>query len=66
MIEVSKPVKTPVDRFVELADKLPLEAIVDIKTRMGDYVLSGGKINDPYMWQQARYAENLVEAGITR
>lgn len=66
MIEINKPVKTPVDRFVELADKLPVDAILDIKTRMGDHMVSGGKINDPYMWQQARYAENLVKAGVTR
>lgn len=63
-IEVNRPQETPVDRLSELADQLPFEVIIDIKTRMGDYVLSGGKLNDPYMWQQIRFAENWIKLNI--
>ncbi|MFD1418441.1 DUF6877 family protein [Companilactobacillus keshanensis] len=53
--------KLPVDSLSEIASDIPIEALIDIKNRMGDWVLSGGKQNDPYMWQQVRYAERFLK-----
>jgi hypothetical protein len=30
--------------------------------RIEDWLLSGGKADDPYVWQQLRYAERFVKA----
>lgn len=53
--------KLPVDRLAELAPRLPDEVMNDIRIRMGDWLVSGGSQNDPYMWQQVRFAENWIE-----
>lgn len=50
----------PVDRLTELSPMLPHEVIQDISKRMGNWVLGGGNPDDPYMWQQVRYAENWI------
>lgn len=53
--------KLPIDRLIELAPRVPFEITMDIKHRMGDWVLSGGKQDDPYMWQQVKFAENWLK-----
>lgn len=41
--------------------KLPTEAIADIDKRITDWMSQEGtSINDPYIKQQLRYAENLI------
>lgn len=50
----------PIDRLVELSFKVPAPIILDAKRRMSDWLLSGGKQDDPYMWQQVRFAENWL------
>ena len=55
---------TPADRLTEIVDQLPVEVLLDIKNRMGDYLLGGGKLTDPYMWQQIRFAENYLKYGV--
>lgn len=35
-----------------------------IKTRLGDWFMAGGGPNDAYVWQQARYLENLIKFGL--
>lgn len=54
--------KSPIDRILELSDRLPLAVLLDIKSRMGDWMLSGGKQDDPYMWQQVKFAENWLSS----
>ena len=44
----------------------PLEALQTIRVRLGDWFVSGGKPTDGYVWQQARYLENLVRYGLAR
>lgn len=50
----------PIERINELADKIPVIALEDIKNRISDWMASGGKETDPYIHQQLRYAENIV------
>lgn len=44
----------------------PLDALQTIRVRLGDWFVSGGKPTDGYVWQQARYLENLVRYGLAR
>ena len=53
---------SPLERINKVAHLLPIHVLEDIRTRMGDWMLGGGELNDPYMHQQARYAENVAES----
>ena len=54
---------TAKEMIVELLSKYsyPIAVIDDIRRRVGDFYLSGNSSddNDPYLWQQVRYLENL-------
>jgi len=50
----------PIQEIAKIAHKLPIEAIQDINQRIGDWLASGGKEDDPYIYQQLRYAERFV------
>lgn len=39
---------------------IPVAVLVDINKRISDWLASGGNINDSYILQQFRYAENIV------
>jgi len=42
-------------------NKLPVEAVEDINKRITDWMSEeGSSIDDPYIKQQFRYAENLI------
>ena len=42
-------------------NKLPIQAIEDINKRITDWMSEdGNSIEDPYIKQQLRYAENLI------
>lgn len=51
------------ERLVELLAtyRYPIAVINDVRMRVGDFYLSGNSSddNDPYLWQQVRYLENL-------
>lgn len=51
----------PMERLAELAEFIPLEAMLDIRSRIADWLIAGGKTNDSYIWQQVRYAENCAK-----
>lgn len=51
----------PIQEIVKIAHKLPIEAMQDINKRIGDWTMSGGNDDDPYVWQQLRYAERFVK-----
>lgn len=53
--------KLPIELINDVADLVPAEAIQDILARMDSWKSSGGKDDDPYMYQQARYAQNWAE-----
>ena len=48
------------EEFNKLADKLPMAILEDIHRRIGDWLASGGKENDPYIEQQLRYAKRFI------
>lgn len=49
---------SPIQIVEALFPLLPKKLLVDINGRMEDWIRSGGKSNDNYMYQQARVAEN--------
>lgn len=54
---------TAKEKIVELLSKYsyPITVINDIRGRLGDFYSSGNSSddNDPYLWQQVRYLENV-------
>ena len=53
----------PIQEIAQIAHKLPIEAIQDINQRIVDWMASGGNEDDPYVWQQLRYAKNILRSG---
>lgn len=41
------------------ASELPISVLSDVKQRIGDWLASGGKESDPYIWQQVSYAQKV-------
>ena len=41
----------------------PAETVLDIKQRLSDWLVSGGKPTDAYVWQQVRCLENCIKYG---
>lgn len=39
---------------------LPLTVLKDIDQRCGDWLAAGGKQDDPYIYQQLRFAERFL------
>ncbi|WP_198160039.1 MULTISPECIES: DUF6877 family protein [unclassified Sporosarcina] len=50
----------PIYEINRLADQLPLPIVQDLHQRIADWLSSGGNYDDPYMFQQLRYAENVA------
>ena len=53
--------KLPIELINEIAHKLPVEVLRDINQRMTDWKVSGGEDDDPYMYQQLQYANDVYE-----
>lgn len=53
------------ERISEAASHIPgniaLVVLTDVDKRISDWKASGGKDDDPYMEQQARYVENVAD-----
>lgn len=54
--------KTAMQQLSELSLQLPLNVLKDIDHRVSDRLAEGGDENDPYIWQQVRYAKNYIAA----
>lgn len=48
------------DAIMKHSSKIPFEALQDIQKRIGDWTSSGGSLDDPYIHQQYRYIEHLI------
>ena len=42
---------------------LPMSVLLDVKQRIEDWMLSGGKEEDPYIQRQIEYAEKVHRIG---
>jgi hypothetical protein len=51
----------PMDEIIKISNELPLEVVKDIDKRIGDWLASGGKEDDPYIFQQLSYAKRIVK-----
>ncbi|HLR58870.1 MAG TPA: hypothetical protein VK094_00130 [Pseudogracilibacillus sp.] len=40
--------------------KLPLEVKIDVSKRVGDWLSSGGNEDDPYIYQQLHFIEQVI------
>lgn len=47
--------------LIRYAHLIPHEVLVDIDKRIGDWLASGGSIDDGYIKQQFRYAEGFLK-----
>ena len=54
---------SPLQEINQIANELPLVVLTDINNRIGDWLASGGKENDPYIEQQLRFARRFVSEG---
>ncbi|WP_194287442.1 DUF6877 family protein [Gracilibacillus oryzae] len=50
------------EEIMKISSKLPFVILQDINQRIGDWLASGGKEDDPYIEQQLRFAQNVLEA----
>lgn len=49
-----------VRKISELSNmKLPVSVLLDVKQRIEDWMLSGGREEDPYIQRQIEYAEKI-------
>lgn len=51
----------PIQEIAKIARQIPREALHDINQRIGDWLASGGNEDDPYIYQQLRYAKRFIE-----
>ena len=51
---------TALEKLVEVYAYLPTEVMQDIDKRVGDWLAMGGGEDDPYIHQQLKYAENIL------
>lgn len=42
-----------------IGQQIPLEVLIDMDKRIGDWLLSCRDINHPYVWQQVDYAKKF-------
>lgn len=54
---------TALEQINKIAHQLPLPVLQDIYRRTTDWLASGGDADDPYIYQQLRFAENVIRSG---
>ena len=54
--------KTPMQQIEELITEMPLPVLQDVRQRLDDWMLSGGKDDDSYVEQQLRYMKHVRHA----
>lgn len=53
---------SPLFELHQIALYLPINVLVDVKQRIGDWLASGGHHTDPYIRQQVAYAQKVYAA----
>lgn len=53
---------TYLEQITKITGQLPLEVLLDINQRIGDWLASGVKEDDPYIQQQLRFAEGFLKS----
>ncbi|MNC76564.1 hypothetical protein D3C75_1283080 [compost metagenome] len=51
----------PMQEIASISHLLPIYVLQDINQRIGDWLSSGGKEDDPYIEQQLRFAKRFVK-----
>ncbi|WP_242266107.1 MULTISPECIES: DUF6877 family protein [unclassified Bacillus cereus group] len=49
-----------IDRIAELAPQVPVVVLEDVMNRITDWIVSGGKEDDPYIEQQLKFVERVA------
>ncbi|MGK9485127.1 DUF6877 family protein [Bacillus tropicus] len=52
------------DCITELAPQIPIDVLEDVTNRIKDWIVSGGKEDDPYIEQQLRFVERVAARGM--
>lgn len=50
----------PLQEILKISHLLPMAVLEDINKRVGDWLATGGKDDDPYIDQQLRFAKRFV------
>lgn len=53
--------KSALQEIHEIAHQLPTTVLADIDKRIGDWLVSGGNEDDPYIEQQLRFAKYFIK-----
>ncbi|MDG0950505.1 DUF6877 family protein [Bacillus paranthracis] len=53
-----------IDRITQLAPQIPINVLEDVTNRIKDWIVSGGKEDDPYIEQQLRFVERVAARGM--
>lgn len=51
---------TALGELVKISHYMPLKSLQDVNQRVGDWLASGGNEDDPYIYQQLRFAQRFV------
>ncbi len=54
---------TALEQINRIAHQLPKVVLQDIHQRIADWRASGGGADDPYIYQQLRFAQNVIRSG---
>lgn len=46
--------------------EFPIKIVLDVKQRLGDWLVSGGQPTDSYVWRQVRCLENCIRYGFAK
>lgn len=57
---MSKVVINSLEDLVNNSCNIPLNVMADINSRITDWIAQGGNENDPYIMQQLKYAERVI------